>query len=77
MLPVPLRNVSRALELSLDQTASKATTGTDLRWQFTTNIQLLVNPGSNLKPAISYREGKGRSLSHDKQVILGVAAEFL
>jgi hypothetical protein len=75
-LPVSLGSHSRALEVSFDMTASKATTGSDGKWGFLKNVQLLANIGSAWKPAITYREGKDRGLSYDKQVILGVAAEL-
>jgi hypothetical protein len=76
LLPVSLGSHSKALELSFDMTASKATTGSNQKWEYLKNIQLLANIGSAWKPAITYREGKDRGLSYDKQVILGVAAEI-
>lgn len=77
LLPVKIASRSKALELSFDLTGSKATTGATKSWQFLHNIQLLANLGNSWKPALTYREGKDRGLSYDKQVILGIAAEFL
>jgi hypothetical protein len=77
LLPVTLGGHSKALQLSIDLTASKATTGADETWQYMQNIQLLVNLGGTWKPAITYRQGQDRGLTYDKQVIFGLAAEFL
>jgi hypothetical protein len=76
-LPVTIGKQSKALQLVVDFTESKATTGSDKQWHSLSNIQLLANLGSNWKPALTYREGKDRGLSYDKQVILGVATDLL
>ena len=76
LLPIRLGNRAKAFELSLDITGSRATSGTDRSWQFMKNFQLLANLGNEWKPAFTYREGKDRGLTYDKQVILGIVSEL-
>jgi hypothetical protein len=76
-LPVSIGKRAKALQLVVDFVESKATTGSDKQWHSLGSVQLLANLGSSWKPALTYREGKDRGLTYDKQIILGLATDLL
>ena len=56
---------------------SKPTSGSDQSWNGLYSIALLANVGSSWKPAISFQTGREGGLKYDRQLILGVAYDFL
>ena len=76
-LPIQTDKAGDRLELSVDMAASKATAGETRKWQYLTTVQLIANVGGSWKPALTYREGRQHGFQYDKQVILGVATNFL
>lgn len=73
---VGTRNVAPRFDFSGD--LSRATTGDDRKWESRLDVALSAKVGdSAFKPVISYTSGEKLGFKYDKQILLGLAMEWL